>query len=193
VTPGEGMSAEQDGILIRQARSGNAAAFDQVVARHTPRLYQSIRRFASDRSEAEAIVQETWLRAWRALPRCDPDRPLLPWLAKIAMNVTRDLWRRRRPLDFADVGDEVEAQPAGEPGPEQALESSLTLERLARGVERLRPEYRAVIGLRYDGGLTYEEIAQALGVEVNTVRTHLHRAKMALRRWMEAEHGGSDG
>jgi RNA polymerase sigma-70 factor (ECF subfamily) len=189
VTPGEGVSAEQDGILIRQARNGDAAAFDQIVARHTPRLYQSIRRFASDRSEAEVVVQETWLRAWRALPRCDPDRPLFPWLARIAMNVTRDLWRRRRPLDFADVGDEVEAQPAGDPGPEQALDRSLALERLALGVQRLRPEHRAVIALRYDGNLTYEEIAQALGIEVNTVRTHLHRAKMALRRRMEAENG----
>jgi RNA polymerase sigma-70 factor (ECF subfamily) len=186
-------SAESEGDQVRRAQAGEALAFDGLVELHTPRLYQMVRRFSSDRGEAEAIVQETWLRAWRALPGCDASRPIFPWLARIAMNAATDAWRRTRSVDFADLESEELFLPDDEPGPEQALQEHQAAERLARGVERLRPEQRAVIALRYDGALSYDEIARTLAIPVNTVRTHLHRAKAALKGWMEAEDAGQDG
>lgn len=188
-----GASADDEASLVRQARLGEADAFEVLVDRHTPRLYRVVRRLASDRSEAEAIVQETWLRAWRSLEDVDEDRPVLPWLTRIAVNVARDIWRRQRTLDFAELGEAVEALESHEPGPEPMLDRRQALERLSEGVGQLRPEHRMVIALRYDGGLSYEQIAQSLGIPANTVRTHLHRAKAALRKWMEAENAGLDG
>lgn len=185
---------EDDGRLVRRAKAGQASAFDTLVERHTARLFGVVVRFVNDRQEAEAVVQEAWLRAWKSLARCDESRPLFPWLSRIAINVSRDIWRRKRPLDFTDVGEaEVITLPDATPGPEQRLEERQLLERLAEGVAGLRPEHRAVIALRYDGGMSYEEIAQALRIPVNTVRTYLHRAKAALRRWMEAQDERSDG
>jgi RNA polymerase sigma-70 factor (ECF subfamily) len=77
--------------------------------------------------------------------------------------------------------------------PDETAESHEALVKLARGVAELRPEQRAAIALRYDAGLTYDQLAAAMGIPVNTVRTHLHRAKAALRQWMEAGDVGLDG
>lgn len=179
--------------LVRRARVGDSEAFDRLVEIYTPRLYQVVRRFASDRGEAEAIVQETWLRAWRALPRSVEDRPLAPWLVRIAVNVARDIWRKMKPLNFADVGGEADYLQDERPGPEERMSQKEVLEKLVRGVERLRPEYRMVIALRYEGGLSYQEIASMLNLPINTVRTYLRRAKSTLRRWLETEDARSVG
>jgi RNA polymerase sigma-70 factor (ECF subfamily) len=178
---------------VRQAVGGDAAAFDRLVEVYTPRLYRLVRRTAPDRAEAEAVVQEAWLRAWKARKRCAPDRPFFPWLASIAMNVARDTWRKRRPLDFADLGDAVEWIAAAETPAEARLEAAQSAERLARQVEALRPEWRVILGLRYDGGLTYSEIAEVLGIPLNTVRTHLRRARVALKARLEEEDAGPIG
>lgn len=169
----------------RQAEARGAEAFDRLIDANTHQLYRIVRRLASDDGEAEALVQETWLRAWRAFPGVERARPLLPWLATIAVHAARDAWRRRTPIDFADIGDEADDLEDDVAGPEPAMERSEMLQRLATGVAGLRPEYRAVVALRYDGGLSYEEIARALGIPVNTVRTHLRRAKLELRAWLE--------
>jgi RNA polymerase sigma-70 factor (ECF subfamily) len=184
-------TSDTDRELVERAQAGDSEAFDRVVERHTPRLYRAVRRMASDKGEAESIVQEAWLRAWRALPRYVHDRPFFPWLARIATNVALDAWRKRRPLDFVDVGGDGLEFSEDAPSPEERIVSRETLARVAEGVERLRPEQRAVIALRYEAGLSYEEIARALDIPVNTVRTHLHRAKARLRKWREAE--GDDG
>ncbi|HMK09172.1 MAG TPA: sigma-70 family RNA polymerase sigma factor [Anaerolineales bacterium] len=171
--------------LLRRAVEGDGPAFDRLVLTHTPRLYRLMRRMASDRSEAEALVQEAWLRAWVNRRRCSPEQPFFPWLARIATNAARDAWRRKRPLDFADLGAAAEWVASDEPAAEFRLEEEEAKRRLADEVERLRPEWRMVLALRYDGDLTYEQIAAALGLPLNTVRTHLRRAKIALRKRLE--------
>lgn len=174
-----------DRDLLRRAQAGEAEAFDLLVDRLTPLLYRTVRRLASDGAEAEAIVQEAWLRAWKHRKGLDPDRPALAWLSRIAVNAARDQWRKRRPLDFSDTGEAAEAQADERAGPELRLEEAEARTRLAQVVGRLRPEWRVVIALRYDGGLAYSEIAEVLGIPVNTVRTHLHRAHAALQRHLE--------
>jgi len=188
------MSIEQAGQdLVRRAVGGDARAFDRLVEVETPRLYRLVRRFAADRGEAEALVQEAWLRAWKNRKRCVPDRPFFPWLARIALNAAHDEWRKRRPLDFADAGEAIEGLPSVEPAAELLLEAREARAALTRSVEELRPEWRVVVALRYDGGLEYAEIAEVLGIPVNTVRTHLHRARLALRAKLEERDGGPTG
>ena len=177
----------EDPELLRLAQAGEPEAFDRLVERLPPALYRIVRRMMPDRAEAEAVVQETWIRAWKARRRLEPSRPAFPWLARIAANAARDHWRKRRPLDFADVQSEVEDLSDVEPGLEFRIEIGETRRRLARLVGDLRPEWRMILALRYDGDLSYKEIAELLGVPLNTVRTHLRRSHLALRRQMEAE------
>jgi len=179
--------------LLRRAQAGSTGAFDELVRRLTPRLFRIVRRMASDAAQAEALVQETWLRAWRALPGWRESGEPIAWLATIAVNLARDAWRKKAPIDFADLS-EAEVERATEaPGPEERLEYAQDLGRLADCVQRLRPEHRTVIALRYDAGLEYQEIARTMGIPVNTVRTHLRRAKQQLLSALEAGDDRSAG
>ncbi|MBN2385543.1 MAG: sigma-70 family RNA polymerase sigma factor [Anaerolineales bacterium] len=179
-------AVEQD--LIRRARLGDQAAFEQLIAGLTPDLFRVARRMTADTDRAEAVVQETFWRAWQALPRYSETRRFLPYLITIAANLVRDTWRRERRL-LSDERDQVADLPDGRPTPERQVEGAELAQALAQAVEELPPAYRAVIALRYDAGLPYEQIAAALDLPVNTVRTHLHRAKAALRARLEALDG----
>jgi RNA polymerase sigma-70 factor (ECF subfamily) len=179
---------DQAAKLLSRARAGDENAFDLLVERATPRLYRTVRRMSSDRMEAEAIVQETWLRAWRALNRVETDQPIMPWLTTIAVNLARDQWRQSRRLFIEAEPESVWETGVSRPAERQLLRQE-DARQLAEYVSQLRPAYRAVIALRYDAGLSYEEIAKALSSPINTVRTHLRRAKQALRHRMEAENG----
>ena len=181
------------GDPLQLARAGDRAEFDTLVELHTPRLYRVVRRMASDQSEAEAVVQEAWLKVWNARASLPVDNEVFPWLARIAVNVAHDVWRKHRPLDFTDASQTDLDFPGDAPGPERMVEDAQALEWLAKTVDKLKPEYRTVIALRYDAGLSYEAIARTLGLPVNTVRTHLHRAKAALRMAWEATDERSSG
>jgi len=174
-------SQPDDAELIRQARSGNDEAFGLLVIRHTPALYRVVRRIAEDSAEAEAIVQEAFLRVWRNLQRYRTGRPFFPYLVTIALNLARDQWRSFRRLDFEGLEPAL-SDP--EPGPEAQLEQAESLQALAEAVAHLPPAYRAIIALRYDAELSYQEIAEALNLPVNTVRTHLRRAKANLKQYL---------
>ena len=173
--------------LIRRARNNDDEAFSKLVIHYTPALFRVIRRVASDNGEAEAIVQEAFLRAWENLSRYKEDRPFFPYLVTIAINLGRDQWRKSRFVDFSGL-EAVESDLTDPDAvPEIQIERAELLQELARAVVELPPAYRAVIAMRYDAGLSYQQIADALGLPVNTVRTHLRRAKMHLRRVLEAE------
>ena len=180
-------SVEQE--LIRRARAGDQSAFESLISIYTPRLFKVVRRMTSDTSEAEAILQETFWRIWKALPRYQEDHRFFPYLVTVATNLVRDSWRKAR----RRLSDEYEALTDQFPDnlltPETQLERAERLQALAEAVVDLPPAYRAVVALRYDAGLNYEEVATALGLPLNTVRTHLRRAKAVLRRKLEAFDG----
>ena len=184
------LRAEQE--IIKRAQQGDDDAFEQLVIRYTPSLFRVVNRMTGDSSESEAIVQESFLRVWRALPRYKINKPLFPFLVTIATNLYRDQWRKNRHIDFGGFEPLEESVANNELYPEEMIEQAEILQTLAHAVEELPPQYRTVIALRYDAGLKYQEIAEALGIPVNTVRTHLRRAKIILRNVLENEFGNSD-
>lgn len=172
-----------DRLLIERARKGEVEAFETLVHRYTSGLYRVVRRMASDASEAEAIVQEAFLRVWASLGRYQNDRPFFPYLVTIAVRLQRDQWRKERHVLFGEEGEALEGLLAGNTDdPLAVVEEAETLQALARAVDRLPPPYRAAIALRYEAGLSYEEMAAAMNIPINTVRTYLNRAKARLRR-----------
>ncbi len=181
-------SEESDFVLIEQARRGNPQAFEQLVRRYTLRLYRVVRRVVFDEGEVEAILQDTFLSLWKNIRRYRNDRPFFPYLVTIALNRTRDLWRKENRLhEDEEVLEFLSDQ--GESDPQRIVEMNETLQILAQAVQALPPMYRAVIALRYDAELSYEEIAAALDLPVNTVRTYLRRAKARLRCILEESYG----
>ncbi|PKO14735.1 MAG: hypothetical protein CVU39_13475 [Chloroflexi bacterium HGW-Chloroflexi-10] len=174
--------------LIERARDGDADAFESLIEAYTPQLYTVVRRLAQDEQQTEMVLQETFWRAWRALSRYQTDKPFLPYLVTIAANYQRDLWRKEhRNFDLDSLtydihDDQVSLQ-------EQA-ENQQFLGELGEIIQKMPPAYRMVITLRYDTEFSYEQIAETLDMPINTVRTHLRRAKewlrinMGDREWM---------
>jgi len=176
-----------DQALVTQHLRGDDQAFAALVARYTAPIFNLAFRLTDDRAEAENATQETFLRVYSALPRSRTDLAFKPWLFQIAVNLCRDLARKKRPAAFADLAQEDESSP------EEAIEDETPLplaqvegreleKALTRAVADLPEIYRAVVTLRYTEELSYEEIAAVLQLPVNTVRTHLFRAKAMLRK-----------
>jgi RNA polymerase sigma-70 factor (ECF subfamily) len=176
-----------DESLVAQSVRGDTQAFAELVTRYTGPIFNLAFRLTSDRAEAENVTQEAFLRAYTALPRSRTELAFKPWLFQIAVNLCRDLARKKRPTAFAEMPSDEEAALEDliedeSPLPLDQVESHELGQALARAVAGLPEVYRAVVTLRYTEELAYEDIASVLKLPVNTVRTHLFRAKAMLRK-----------
>lgn len=187
------MDAEQSkalGPLAERAARGEEAAFTELVERTHRRLYQLALRLVSDRSDAEDVVQETYIRSWQALGTLRDPSTVMGWLFRVTRNVAHDRMRqrKRRRVDSLDQITDAQLTPlverlaSADPDPEQTL-SDATLARAAEALlAQLPDKHRVVLTLREVDELSYEEIAEALGCAVGTVESRLHRARKALTR-----------
>jgi RNA polymerase sigma-70 factor, ECF subfamily len=177
-----------DEELVLRHRAGDSDAFGELIARHTPAVYNLIYRFTGNRAESENLTQETWLRLWLALPRVLLDRPLKPYLLRIAFNLCRT-WGDKRHLPALDLDlEEIEDRLTEDcEDVVDRLSVAELRERVQSAIQRLPPMYRAVVTLRYSEEMSYEEIAQVLDLPLNTVRTHLRRAKARLRKQLSLD------
>ena len=161
-----------DRALVEALRAGDPAAPRVLVERFEASVFGLCVRMMGHRQDAEDVMQETFLRALRAIRGFDGSRPLRPWLLGIATNRCRTaLGRRsRRPIPVAAVVDHPDPRPGLVDADDLAGE-------LERALGRLRPEYRAVLVMFHEQGLAYEDIAAALRRPVGTVKTWIHRAR----------------
>jgi len=180
-----------DEALVKQHLRGDAQAFAELVTRHTAPVFNLAFRLTGDRAEAENVTQEAFLRAYSALPHSRIELAFKPWLFQIAVNLCRDLARKKHPDAFTDLAQEDKGAPEDEfedeaPLPLDQIEEHELERALARAVASLPEVYRAAVTLRYTEELSYQEIAAVLKLPVNTVRTHLSRAKAMLRQSLAA-------
>lgn len=186
-----------DEILLAQYKQGDARAFRALVERYTAPIYNLALRLLRDPMEAENVTQETFLRVVTSLDRVRLDLPFKPYLFRIAVNLCHDRARKKQPLLFTDLdgntvradGAETASETIADDAPPlwEHLEKEQLKSRLRAAIEALSPIYQTVITLRYVEDFSYEEIAQALNLPLNTVRTQLHRAKQQLKLKLEKE------
>ena len=179
--------------IIRRAQAGDEYAFEELIQVYSPVLYRVVRRMSCDPQETELIVQEAFWRTWRSLGKYNNDAPFFPYLVTIALNLQRDLWRKEKGYSETDVEVESTQIKDTKPDPEKLSEEREVMEYLEDGINQLPPIYRSVIALRYQGEMSYDEIAKALKLPLNTVRTYLFRAKQLLRKYMEEAQNGQAG
>jgi len=186
--PYEGMG---DGPLVSLARGGDEGAVRAIVARYNQRLFRVARGVTRDDSEAEDIVQETYVRAFTNLAGFRGEATLATWLTRIALNEAIGRLRRRRPaaelseLDHAaGNGARLLFFPAAQANLSPEAETGRTEVRrvLEQAVDDLPPPFRMVFILRDVEGLTTEETAAELGIKVETAKTRLHRARRLMRQ-----------
>ena len=165
----------EDSILVRAAQNGDVDAFEELVRRYQTSIYRVALRMLGSRADAQDAVQETFVRAWRALPRFRHDSAISTWLYRIVTRRALDRIASRRSTGTLD---EVEVE-AG-PDPAQAAEHQERLRAIRRAIAKLPPDQRAALVLREFEGLSYQEVAQVLGASVPAVKTRIHRARLTV-------------
>jgi RNA polymerase sigma factor (sigma-70 family) len=166
-----------DPALVEALRAGDPQAPRLLIEQYQGVIFGLCYRMMSHRQDAEDIVQETFLRALRAIAGFDAARPLRPWLLEIAANRCRTALSRRARHPPLLTPESVED--LADPRPGQGDLNDLAGE-LERGLRELRPEYRLVFVLFHEQNLSYEEIAEAVSRPIGTVKTWLHRARTQL-------------
>jgi RNA polymerase sigma-70 factor (ECF subfamily) len=159
--------------LVRAARRGEGAAFGQLLERYSRAVLARQYACTHERSSAEDLAQETFVRAWRGLGRLEDDRSFGSWLLSIAGYVGQE-WIRRK-----QAAQKMKSELA-ESAVEEPREDSPDLP-LAEAIAELAPDVQQLLALRHDRGLTCEEIARGLGKPLGTVTKTLSRAYAQLR------------
>ena len=189
-------SAEEQ--FLERLRAGDAAAFNRLVEERHGDIYALLYRLTEDPEEARDLTQETFLQAFRHLASFRGDADLRTWLYRIALNQARNRWRwwKRRRRDRtvsldAPVSEEIDtplsAGLAGDEGldPERQALARERERALHAALKSLSRPYREVIVLRDIEGLSYEEVAATLDMNVGTVKSRLNRGRTELRRRLE--------
>ena len=171
-------ASRPEGDLIDAARSGDGAAFDELVRRHMRKAYAVAYRLLGQRQDAEDVVQEAMLAALTRLDTFDRGRPFAPWLLRIVANRALNL-RKARAL--RQVEPIPVMTPSGDASPHEAAERSELREELHRALARLPEQQRWIVQLFDIDGFTGPEIVAMLEIADGTVRWHLHQARHALR------------
>jgi RNA polymerase sigma-70 factor (ECF subfamily) len=172
----------QQTVLEGPEASGAAPpTWDQVVARHSTRVYRHALRLTGNRADAEDLTQEVFLRVFRSLDSYVPGT-FEGWLHRITTNLFLDQVRRRARLRFDPVGDDLETRVGSAPAAHDLALQALFDPDVEEAISGLSPEFRAAVLLADVDGLSYEEVADVLGLKLGTVRSRIHRGRSRLRR-----------
>ncbi len=169
----------EEGSLIAQSQRGDFDAFDRLVAAHEDRIYHAAYRITGNAEDARDAAQETFVKAFRALPRYRHEAAFGTWLHRIAVNASLDIVRRRPQAPPVPLEEVV--LPAQTHNPDTEAERHEVQRRVHDALRRLAPDHRVIVVLRDLQGLAYEEIAEVLRMPIGTVRSRLSRAREALR------------
>lgn len=167
--------------LIHLSRKGDRLAFAGLVDLYWDRLYRWLFRLAHDRQQAEDVAQETFLKAFTALPSFADGTSFRAWVFRIAFNTLLNQRKKSARVVLAFPDD----APAETPGPVEHLMDREALQDLARAVGRLPGEFRAAFLLRVEEDLSFKEIAQALGTTEETARWRVFKARQKLLEVMK--------
>lgn len=175
---------DADETLALSARMGDRQAFAHLVRRHQERVFGFLLRMLGARDEAMDLTQDTFLKAWNALPGWRPEARFTTWLFQIARNAALDLLRRHQRVEFISIDAAASGEAGFEPRdaaplPEEQLADRQRIGLLERALGALPAEQREILLLRELEDMSYAEIAATLGINEGTVKSRLARARVA--------------
>jgi RNA polymerase sigma-70 factor, ECF subfamily len=176
-----------DEELVARSIRGDAESFNQLILRWERPIYALAYRTIGREEDARDVCQETFLRAFRALPAFRGQAKFSSWLYRIALNLCRDWIRRERRVPVVQAPEGVDLMDlAVEAEPSESIEDLVARKDLTalveRAMERLPEEQRTAIVLKEYHGLTFQEIADVVGCPLSTVKTRLYQGLTVLRR-----------
>jgi RNA polymerase sigma-70 factor, ECF subfamily len=167
--------------LLAEARAGDASAFEKLIDRHANALFGLAVSMVKNRADAEELVQETFAAAFANLEKFQGRSAVKTWICSILVNRAISLRRRERIRQMQPLNDEGRGFP-GSRSAEHAVDAKMDVNAV---LKRLSEEHRQVIVLRELQGLSYEEIAETIGIPRGTVESRLHRARNELRQMLK--------
>jgi RNA polymerase sigma-70 factor (ECF subfamily) len=174
---------DDDLVLVQAAQAGDIDAFDQIITRHQSTMTAMLHRFAANRADLEDMVQETFVRAWRALPQWRPDKPFLHWLKRIAANIGLEFCRKHQRSPFSRL---VQPTDDSHPLDHIASEADATSARddLASAqfiLSHLPPDDRALLTLMHLEQMPLHDIAAHFGWSKVNAKVKAFRARQRLK------------
>ncbi len=180
------------GGAVERARSGDSDAFRLLVEQHSRAIFRLAFRMTGNEEDAEDVVQETFLRAYRQLDKYEARSSFSTWLYRIASNYSLDLIRmRKRHEDKRERGSSAEDRdilqsiPVDSPGPDRLLYGSQVKDRVNAALNELSAQERTAFVLRHFEGHSIQEIGEALGTGANATKHSIFRAVQKLRKSLE--------
>jgi len=176
------LSADAESALVVRARSGDADAFGELVLQYQDRVYNMILRLVNHPEDAADVTQEVFLTAYRKLDTFRRNARFYTWIYRIATNAAFSLLRKRVVRrEVADPPEIAATRPAAQENPGARLEEQDRADAVQGALAALDDDHRAVVVLRDVEDLSYDRIADILGVAEGTVKSRLHRGRAALR------------
>jgi RNA polymerase sigma factor (sigma-70 family) len=177
----DGEIVDMPGTTPDAASGWTPPTWEEIVREHSARVYRLAYRLTGNSHDAEDLTQEVFVRVFRSLSSYTPGT-FEGWLHRITTNLFLDMARRRQRIRFEGLGDDTAQRLRGdEPTPAQAFDERHLDGDIQAALKALAPEYRAAVVLCDIEGLSYEEIADTLGVKLGTVRSRIHRGRAQLR------------
>ena len=188
-------AADTQNVDVDALLEGDETEFEKIVRSESPRLFRVIRRIVRDDDEAESVMQETYLQAYRQLGTFRRESKFTTWLYAIGINLARASLRKTKRFSTLDEADIDRLQPTFERGmyvedlaswnPQKIAELQDRKRIVHHAIDRLPPDYRTIVILRDIEELSTAEAAAILKVSEGVVRVRLHRARQALRRILD--------
>ena len=179
----------QESELIKQAKKGDVAAFEELVRLHEKKVYTIAYKYMSNYEDAGDITQETFIKAFQVIHTFRGESSFGTWVSRIAANKALDELRKRKKFQITSLEEEIELEAgsvnkeiaAEDATPEECYLQQETGEYLQNLLDAMREEYKVVIIMREIEGRTYEEIAESLNCSLGTVKSRLSRARNYLK------------
>ncbi len=179
-----------DAEVVTRAQKGDADAFAMLFERHGPAIKRFVRDLLRDGAAADDALQETFTRAHVQLIKLPQPGQFKPWVFGIARNVVFESKRVRQHDDLDDEDGPLTAAVLPSPNPETALLNEELRNTFNGALELLSADRRAALLMRVDHGLSYDDIAEATGWSLQTVKNEIHRARLVLREALRPHIGG---
>jgi RNA polymerase sigma-70 factor, ECF subfamily len=178
------MEPDHERELVERCRRGEVGAFEELVDNYKNLVFAMITRTLPDRSQAEDLAQDVFLRIHRGLPYFRGEARLSTWIYRIVVNVCmQDRGRATTAVSLDDANARVSAPAAAD----RHADDLELRDRLEKAIAQLPAQYRLLIAAHYLRGVQYEELAEAMRLPLGTVKTQLHRAKRQLRTLLETD------
>jgi RNA polymerase sigma-70 factor, ECF subfamily len=181
-------AADPDGELVRKVQDGHRSSFNQLVLKYRNRVMGIAARMLGDRAAAEDLAQDVFVKAYDALPDFNGEALFSTWLYRITanscLNHRKKQTRERRLTEMVDDLEPLRCDPSS--NPHSILERKQLQALLEKAIAGLPEDRRVVLILRDIEGLSYEEIAECLALELGTVRSRLHRARLDVQSKIQA-------